>query len=79
MAVRENIGPGSIVRKIYVDGVLQGTSPDTECSDFRTREPLYIGIRSESGWSYPFNGAMDDFVAYNRVLSEDQIRELARR
>jgi hypothetical protein len=77
MVVRDSNRP-TFVRKIYVDGVLQGSVADNECSDFRTREPLYIGIRNEGTFTYPFNGALDDFVAYNRALSEDQIRELAR-
>lgn len=60
---------------LYVNGNLDnaGTAADFASSNSNR---IKIGVGADWSPTYYFNGAMDEFRIYNRVLSEDEIRLL---
>ena len=65
--------------RIYVDGVLikQGTAPAVK--DVSNSQPFKIGAQEGGGggtYSNYFNGMLDDFLVYNRALSEQEVSSL---
>jgi hypothetical protein len=62
--------------KLYVDGVCVGESSNFDPSDYdlATEIPLKIGV----GQHDYFDGRMNDLRIYNRMLSTDEIAELAK-
>ncbi len=67
--------------KVYVDGVLDFTRPETKINTGVTGDrQITIGSEGSSDGSLtfrPFSGAMDDFRLYNRALSAGEIASLA--
>lgn len=63
-------------RKIYVDGVLQGTATSTG-SIANDTGPIHIAHREgvAVGTDH-FNGSVDDVRIYNRALSADEVKRL---
>ena len=62
--------------RIYIDGVL--LSSDNRSFGARGNQPLYIG-QKDSASSTSFDGALQNFRTWDRVLSQGEIRELYRR
>ena len=59
--------------KIYLDGVLEGTNPDTEgISTGGTNYPVFIGENSQAAGRF-WIGLIDDVRVYKRVLTESEI------
>ncbi len=62
--------------KIYLDGVLEGTNPDTGgISTGGTNYPVYIGDNSQQAGRF-WNGLIDDVRVYKRVLLEGEIQSV---
>jgi len=57
---------------IYVDGILAGTTQVTNAWSWPTNQQLEIGTSHDNYWK-KFNGQMDDFRIYNRVLNDTEI------
>lgn len=72
VAVRDGI---TDKRYVYIDGVLSAQATDTQCDDFSSTAPLYIGARLASLPSpgILFNGSMDDVKIYSRALTAAEI------
>jgi hypothetical protein len=73
--VYDQSASGSI--KVYVDGVLTIDNPNTIAWSWPADRPLEIG-RSHDGYWKRFDGLMDDFRVYNRVLSESEVGQVFR-
>ena len=61
--------------KIYLDGVLEGTNPDTggiTVGDY----PVFIGENPQAAGRF-WDGLVDEVMIYNRTLSDGEIRYLA--
>jgi hypothetical protein len=71
--VYDQSASGSI--KVYVDGVLTINNPNTIAWSWPVARPLEIG-RSHDGYWKRFDGLMDDFRVYNRVLSESEVGQI---
>jgi len=61
---------------IYVDGVLQGSQPNTAAWSWPATQQIELG-RSHDGWWRRYDGLMDDFRIYNRVLTDTEIATIA--
>ncbi|MGW5188337.1 LamG-like jellyroll fold domain-containing protein [Kribbella sp. NPDC004138] len=62
--------------RLYVDGVLQGTT--TVGAPWDGTGPLQIGRNQHAGgYINPFRGAVDEVAVYDRILSADDIHDLA--
>jgi len=65
--------------KMYINGTLMDYSHDPGFPVGKTTDPLTIGHDPEysvpSNWWESLNGSIDEFIIYNRVLSEDEIQE----
>ena len=61
--------------KIYIDGVLDGTTPAV--GQTIAVNGLDLGIGNEPGSTRRFQGQMDDVRVYNRALSPSEIKALA--
>ena len=71
--------PTGNVGKVFIDGVLTGSSPNIAPPIVGTRANCYIG---RSNWGYPpsgpdpnFNGGMGAIQIYNRTLSDEEIAQ----
>jgi hypothetical protein len=62
----------------YVDGLLDGTHNNSQSWYWVTDQTLELGKSHDSYWT-AYNGFLDDFLIYNRVLSANEIAELAGR
>jgi len=60
---------------IYLNGVLDGTQVATQGLGSNTNN-AYIGKLTD-GVNYPFNGEIDDVRIYTRVLTQDEVTQLA--
>jgi hypothetical protein len=60
--------------ELYIDGILQGSTPTTEIPDVYSRDGLNIG--REPNPAYYYTGKIDDIRLYNRALSEAEIQAL---
>jgi len=65
-------------RKIYFDGKLFNTATSTDTDPIPTEaEKLVLGANNDNGTpDGTFDGLIDDFYLFNRVLSEDEVRYL---
>lgn len=61
---------GSI--EIFVDGVSAGSQVNTAAWSWPTAQPIELG-RSHDGYWKRYDGQMDDFRIYNRILSQSEI------
>jgi len=61
--------------RIYIDGVLDGTNPDTGGITLDTYN-LYIGNNSQNPDRY-WDGLIDEVMIYNRALSAGEVAYLA--
>ena len=68
-------GPGSSTWNIYVNGVLKATTPNYYPNTTVTRTMCYIGRSHWVGDGY-YNGNIDDFRIYNRVISATEASQL---
>jgi hypothetical protein len=59
---------------IYIDGVLDVTSPGTGQINISTYD-LYIGENSQATGRF-FHGLLDDVRIYSRALTEDEIAQV---
>ncbi len=57
---------------IYVNGVLEASTPDTNPQNYGTL-PLYFGTSGQSYWNGMFSGDLDEVSIYNRALSASEI------
>lgn len=57
---------------IYIDGVLAGSVPVTNAWSWPTAQPIELGQSWDTWWKR-FDGFMDDFRFYNRVLTDVEI------
>ena len=60
----------------YIDGVLDGTHNNSQPWSWEPDETVELGKSHDSYWS-AYNGFLDDFRIYNRVLSASEIAGLA--
>ena len=60
----------------YIDGVLDGTHNNSQSWNWVPDETIELGKSHDSYWS-AYNGFLDDFRIYNRVLSASEIAGLA--
>jgi hypothetical protein len=60
----------------YIDGVLDGTHNNSQSWLWQPDETIELGKSHDSYWS-AYNGFLDDFRIYNRVLSPGEIAGLA--
>jgi hypothetical protein len=74
------IGGGSTVAscEIYVDGVGQPktTIYDNLINDIGTSADFWLGDRVSDSPTYAFNGLLDEFAVYNKVLSAGEVVEI---
>lgn len=61
---------------IYLDGVLQGSQANTAAWSWPATQQIELG-RSHDGYWKRYDGLMDDFRIYNRVLTDTEIATLA--
>ena len=65
--------------KVYVNGVVDGTETQSSTLNFGSCS-LYIGVDIDSGCDSSkgnyFNGSIDEFMVFDRALSEEQISAL---
>ncbi|HEX5221569.1 MAG TPA: LamG-like jellyroll fold domain-containing protein [Verrucomicrobiae bacterium] len=64
---------GSI--EIFVDGVSQGAQPNTAAWSWPATQPIELG-RSHDGYWKRYDGQMDDFRIYNRILTQTEIASI---
>ncbi|MDT8781344.1 MAG: LamG domain-containing protein [Candidatus Bathyarchaeota archaeon] len=60
--------------RLYVDGDLVSEADDTTVGDISNSGAFPLGARS-AGPSYPFEGLIDEFRIYDRVLSGDEVSD----
>lgn len=58
---------------LYVDGTLENQGFSTDVWNWPTNQPIMLGS-SWDGWWNKFDGQLDDFLVYNRILSEAEIQ-----
>jgi len=61
--------------KIYVDGILKETTPNT--GDMNTSDTGVLTIGRDDGQAAYLNGSIDEVVIYNRAISADEVRKRA--
>ena len=61
---------------IYVDGVLTGSSPNTAAWSWPVAQQVELGRSHDSYWKR-YDGQLDDFRIYNRVLTDPEIADVA--
>ncbi len=69
MTIEEEIGS-----KFFIDGV-EDTTVTKDQSDFNWSDRLWLGFSNDADNNY-FNGIMDEFRVYNRVLNQQEISNL---
>jgi hypothetical protein len=64
--------------KVYINGVLDNSTINNITLIDVVNDPLKIGYASPggNGGSYRFNGDLDDFIIYNRALTQQEITNL---
>ena len=64
--------------KVYINGVLDNSTINNITLINVVNDPLKIGYASPggNGGSYRFNGDLDDFIIYNRTLTQEEITQL---
>jgi hypothetical protein len=60
---------------IYIDGVLSLSNPNTAAWAWPATQQIELG-RSHDGYWKRYDGLMDDFRIYNRVLTEAEIAQI---
>ena len=66
------------VMRIYIDGVLAGETENVTLDPYEIQYSMpycYIGKSMWSGDRY-FDGTIDEFMVYNRAISEEEVKEL---
>ncbi len=61
--------------KVYVNGVLEKTTPSSMPFTYQTGRKVYIGQAHEI-IDFPYTGSIDNVRFYNRVLSANEINDL---
>ncbi len=74
IAVTYNQANGALI-EIYVDGVLSISQANALAWSWPTTEPIELG-RSHSSYWKRYDGQMDDFRIYNRVLTAGEIASI---
>lgn len=62
--------------KVYVNGVLENTTPSSMSFTYQTGRRVYLGGSNESAAYLPFSGTIDNVRFYNRVLTVTEINQL---
>lgn len=57
---------------VYIDGILQLSNPNSSAWSWSASQEIELG-RSHDGYWKRFDGQMDDFRIYNRVLSDSEV------
>jgi hypothetical protein len=60
----------------YLDGELKQESVDTTTDEIANTDDLYIGARTP-GDTITYKGMLDEIAIYNRILTEDEIKQAA--
>jgi len=60
----------------YLDGKLKGEGEDTTTTEIANDADLYIGAR-KPGNTITYKGMLDEIAIYNRILTEDEIKQAA--
>jgi hypothetical protein len=60
---------------IYIDGVLATSNPNTTAWAWAPAQPIEIGRSHDAYWKR-FEGVLDDFRIYNRMLTEPEISQV---
>ncbi len=60
---------------IYIDGVFNTSNPNTAAWSWPAGQPIELG-RSHDGYWKRYDGLMDDFRIYNRVLTDTEITQV---
>ena len=70
------------IAKFYLDGNLMDERTLSSPFEYNNSEPLTLGMHYYSGvpsfWAYPLYGILDEVRIYNRALSDDEIKQLAK-
>jgi len=61
--------------EIYVDGVFTGAQANTSAWSWPTAQPIEIGRSHDAYWKR-YDGQMDDFRIYNRILTAGEIASI---
>ncbi len=64
------------VMKLYVNGVLQSSTPHNVMFGYQPGFNVYLGVTNQSNFNLPFKGAVDDVRFYKRELSLQEINQL---
>jgi Concanavalin A-like lectin/glucanases superfamily len=64
------------VVSLYVDGVLDTSQPNPSAWSWPTNQEIELGRSHDSYW-YVYDGQMDDFRIYNRILTPTEISTIA--
>lgn len=75
VAIINRTNSTSITSSLYVDGQLEGSDTKTVGS-YNHNDYLYVGDDTANGGEQHLNGTIDEFVIYNRTLSESEIKAL---
>ena len=72
-----NVSNGSYDLKMYVNGELEVTKSEVGVLDtmYQANDELRIADHSSIGQRYPFKGKIPSLKIYNKILSEDEIRQ----
>lgn len=62
--------------KVYVNGILAGTTTASKGYNYNRELPFYIGSRFTG--TNPLNGLVNDFRIYNHSLSANEVKSIAR-
>jgi PKD repeat protein len=62
--------------KLYVNGVLEGSSVHTTPFDYQPGKEVFLGGTHESNFNLPFKGKMDEIRFYNRELTAQEVSTL---
>ncbi len=62
--------------KIYINGVLENSVNSAIPITYLSGKKVYIGGSNEIGYNIPFNGTIDNFRIYNRVINAAEVNQL---
>lgn len=62
--------------KLYINGVLENTSPSTLSFVYTNNKKVFLGVTNEASYEHPFFGIIDNARFYNRILSAAEVNQL---
>ena len=60
---------------LYLDGALDSSNANGNAWSWTVGQPLWLGLSQDGFWR-PFDGLMDDFRIYNRILTDTEVASL---